>query len=101
VRVNAAAELIQAGIPTVEAAGVLAAQWGVSTRQARRYVERAASGGPVQVPEASVVFTVKLPASLAERVRRHAHDAGLTISGLVAGALWEFLERGRRQPRRR
>lgn len=99
VRVNSAAELIQAGMPTVQAAGVLAARWGVSTRQARRYVEQAAAGGPVPVPEASVVFTVKLPASLAIRVRQHAHEAGVTISGLVAEALSEFLARGRRQRR--
>jgi hypothetical protein len=82
---------------TVEAARVLAQRWGVSTRQARRYVQRAAGGGPVQVPEASVVFTVKLPASLAGRVRRHAHEAGLTISAVAARALSEFLERGRRR----
>jgi hypothetical protein len=53
----------------------------------------------VAVPEASVVFTVKLPAALAERVRGHARDAGVTISALVARALREFFERGRRQRR--
>jgi hypothetical protein len=98
-RINAAAELVDSGVVTVEAARVLAERFGVSARQARRYVEQAASGGRVAVPEASVVFTVKLPASLAVRVRRHAHEAGVTISAVVAGALWEFLERGRRQRR--
>ena len=44
-----------------------------------------------------MVFTVKLPASLAERVRQHAHEAGVTISAVVARALSEFLNRGRRQ----
>jgi len=97
VRVNAAAELIRAGMPTVQAAGVLAARWGVSTRQARRYLAQAAHGGLVPVPEASVVFTVKLPASLAVRVRQHAHEAGVTISAVVAKALSELVARGRRQ----
>lgn len=95
-RVNAAAELVRAGMSTVEAAEVLAARWGVSTRQARRYVNRAAAG-PMAVPEVSVVFTVKLPASLAARVRERAALAGVTISALVADALSEFLSGGRRQ----
>lgn len=99
VRVNAAAELARAGMSAVEAAGVLAARWGVSTRQARRYVDRA-TAGPVAVPEVSVVFTVKLPASLAARVRQRAALAGVTISALVADALSEFLSGGRgRRPR--
>ena len=73
----------------------------VSARQARRYVDAAAASGRVPVPEPSVVFTVKLPASLAGRVREHAHEAGLTISAVVAAALLEFLRRPRpRRPRR-
>jgi hypothetical protein len=100
-RVNAAVELAEAGVATAEAVRVLAGRFGVSTRQARRYVDQAASGGRVEVPETSVVFTVKLPASLAARVRRHAHEAGVTISALVARALSEFLQRGHRQRRDR
>lgn len=97
-RVNAAAELAAAGIPAAEATRTLAARYRVSARQARRYVDTAAVSGRVPVPEPSVVFTVKLPASLAVRVREHAHEAGLTISAVVAAALLEFLRRPR--PRR-
>jgi hypothetical protein len=96
-RVNAAAELVQAGVPAAEAARVLAGRFAVSARQARRYVDRAAAVGRVQVPEASVVFTVKLPAALAERVRAQARESGVTISALVARALAEFFHRGRRE----
>jgi predicted HicB family RNase H-like nuclease len=96
-RVNAAAELLAAGVPVAEAARGLAARFGVSPRQARRYAEQAARSGRVPVPEASVVFTVKLPASLADRVRERARDSGVTISALVARALTEFLSRGRRK----
>jgi predicted transcriptional regulator len=39
------------------------------------------------------VFTVKLPAALARRVRRAARATGQTISTFVAQALTEFLER--------
>ena len=61
-RVNAAAELAERGVAPAEAARVLAGRFGCSPRQARRYVDQAAASGRVPVPEASVVFTVKLPA---------------------------------------
>src|SRR5215212_7083927 len=99
-RVNAAAELLASGMAPVEAARVVAGRFSVSLRQGRRYVE-AASAGPVVVPEASVVFTVKLPASLAARVREHAHEGGVTISAVVARALSEFLQRAHRGQRGR
>jgi hypothetical protein len=95
-RINAAADLAGAGVPAAEAARMLAGRLGCSVRQARRYVDQAAAGGRVRVPEASTVFTVKLPAGLAGRVRAQAREAGITISALVAQALEEFLSRGRR-----
>ncbi|MGB8201544.1 MAG: ribbon-helix-helix domain-containing protein, partial [Pseudonocardiaceae bacterium] len=57
-------------------------------------------GGGVPVPEPSVVFTVKLPAALAERVRAHARDSGSTISAVVTRALTEFVTRSSRRGRR-
>ncbi len=98
-RINAAAELVEAGVPVAEVARVLAGRFGCSVRQARRYAERAAGGGRAPVPEATVVFTVKLPAELAGRVRQHAHEAGVTVSAVVARALSEFLEHRRRRRR--
>ena len=94
-RVNAAAELAEAGVPAAEAARVLAGRFGCSVRQARRYVD-AAAGGRVAAPEATVVFTVKLPGRLAAAVREHARASGRTISAVVAQALEEFLAGGRR-----
>jgi predicted transcriptional regulator len=47
----------------------------------------------VEVPGRKVVFTVKLPAELARRVRRAARATGGSISALVAEALSEFLDR--------
>jgi len=100
-RVNAAAELLDADMSTVDAAQVLAGRFAVSVRQARRYVEQAASGGRVSAPEATTVFTVRLPASLVARVRERAKDSGSTISALVTQALTEFVVRGsRKRPRR-
>ena len=100
-RINAAAGLLESGVPVAEAVPVLAARFGVSARQARRYADRAAAEGRVPVPEASVVFTVKLPAALAARVRGYARDSGTTISAVVTRALTEFLAGGRRNNSRR
>src|SRR6516225_6257372 len=98
-RVNAAAELAEAGVPAA-AARVLAGRFGCSVRQARRYVDAAAADGRVRAPEATVVFTVKVPGRLAAAVRQHARASGRTISAVVAQALEEFLARGRRnEPR--
>jgi Ribbon-helix-helix protein, copG family len=99
-RVNAAADLLAGGASAMDAARVLAARFGVSTRQARRYADQAAASGPLVVPQASVVFTVKLPPALVTRVRRRAARSGVTISALVAQALTEYLAAdGRRGPR--
>src|SRR5262245_41735903 len=88
-RGNAAAELVAAGVGVADAARDLAVRFGLSERQARRYVERAVAGGPVEVPAASEVFTVRLPAELVARVRERARTSGSTISALVAQALTE------------
>ena len=58
-------------------------------------------GGRAEVPQDTVVFTVKLPAGLAGRVRAHARQAGLTISAVVTQALEEFLARGHENHPRR
>jgi hypothetical protein len=91
--VNEAASLLESGTPAAEAARVLAGRLGCSQRQARRYVARAAASGPVPVPEAGTVFTVRLPARLAAAVREHARSSGRTVSSVAAQALEEFLER--------
>ncbi len=100
-RINAAAELAEAGVPAAEAARVLAGRFGCSVRQARRYADQARASGRVAVPEPAAVFTVKLPVRLAAAAREHAAASGRTISAVVAQALEEFLERGRRNHPRR
>ena len=100
-RVNAAAELVDAGMSTVGVVRLLAGRFAVSQRQARRYVDHATSGDRVPAAEVTTVFTVRLPTSLAARVRTRARESGGTISALVAQALTEFLARGQgKRPRR-
>ena len=100
-RVNAAAALLESGMSMAQAASMLAQRFGCSVRQARRYAERAARDGRAVVPQETTVFTVKLPAALAARMRERARASGSTISAVVAQALTEFLARGRRKPPRR
>jgi Ribbon-helix-helix protein, copG family len=92
-RVNTAAELLAGGMAVADATVTLARRHRLSQRQARRYVERARDEGSMDVPGPKVVFTVKLPAVLARRVRRAARATGQSISALVAQALAEFLDR--------
>jgi|SRR5215207_3317254 len=94
-RVNAAAELVATGADVADAARELAGRFGLSERQARRYVERAAIEGSMEVPQPTTVFTVKLPVRLVARVRAHAGASGRTISSVVTQALEEFLSRRR------
>jgi DNA-binding transcriptional regulator LsrR (DeoR family) len=95
-RINAAAELLDAGVRTVDATRQIARRFRLSERQARRYVDAAREQGPVVVPEPAVVFTVRLPAALVGRLRAHAATSDRTLSSLVAEALEQWLERTRR-----
>jgi uncharacterized protein YoaH (UPF0181 family) len=92
-RVNTAAELMADGMAVADATATLARRHRLSQRQARRYVERARDEGMMEVAGPKVVFTVKLPAALARRVRRAARATGQSISALVSQALAEFLDR--------
>lgn len=92
-RVNAAAKLVASGLDHAAASQRLSRRFGVSERQARRYVDQATEGGDMPVPEPKVVFTVKAPAGLVRRVRSHARLTGRTISAVVSQALQEFLDR--------
>lgn len=92
-RVNTAVELLTGGMEVADASVALARRHRLSERQARRYVERARDEGVMEVAGPKVVFTVKLPAVLARRIRRLARVTGQSISALVAQALSEFLER--------
>lgn len=92
-RINAAAGLLDDGATVAEAVAQVADEFELSSRQARRYVELARESGEVAVPEVAVVFTVRLPAGLVARLRRHAADTHRTLSALVAEALEQLLER--------
>ena len=97
-RVNRALGLLRR-YPSAAVLRTLARRYRVSVRQARRYVD-AAQRHPqgVPVPEPTVVFTVKLPASLARRLRALARATGVSLSSLVTRGLEEWLHRVRPGP---
>lgn len=93
-RVNRAMELLEEGQAPADAARQLARQFEVSERQGWRYVQEAAERSePLDVTGPKIVFTVKLPENLAERVRAAAATHGKTLSALVSEALEAWLKR--------
>ena len=91
-RVNEAMEMLKERFPSGEVARELARRHDVSVRQGWRYVRDAAERAqPLEIPEQKVVFTVKLPESLAQRIRAAAASRGQTLSALVTEALEAML----------
>lgn len=96
-RLNAALALLGSH-PPAAAAYALADAHGISERQARRYVREAQRlSDPVEVPERTEVFTVRLPASLIARLRELAGARKESISGVTARALSDGLGEQKRR----
>jgi hypothetical protein len=93
-RLNRAAVLLCERPPSA-ARRLLQAEYGLSERQARRYI-RAAERTPrgVAVPERTVVFTVRLPPSVIDTVRQAAVESGRSLSATAADALRAGIGRG-------
>lgn len=94
-RLNLAFASLRQGLSASEAAERLVAATAISQRQALRYVEQARQlKAPVAAVEIKIVFTVKLPEALVERLHRYAETTGETLSEIVSRALWAVLRRG-------
>ena len=92
VRVNRAVELLVA-LSSADAVRVLQAEFELSERQARRYVNAALERPEgVVVPERTAVFTVRLAPSLIVGLRRHARSRGQSLSATVAEAVQSYLD---------
>ena len=91
-QLNTAHRLLQRNIALSEAAQLLTRQFGLSLRQAYRYLEEAAAlNAPVEVVEATVPVTLKLPPTTVRALRAYARSSGLTIGMIVTRALVAFL----------
>ena len=91
-RLNAAHRLLERNAELSEAAQRLSRDFGLSRRQAYRYLEQAAElSHPVPVEEASIPITLKLPPSTVRLLRSHASKSGATLGEIVTRALSAFL----------
>jgi hypothetical protein len=91
VRVNRAAVLLREVAPA-DAVRAMQAEFGLSERQARRYVNAGLQEpGGVAVPERTAVFTVRLAPSLIGGLRGHAGSTGQTLSAVTAEAVRSYL----------
>jgi Arc/MetJ-type ribon-helix-helix transcriptional regulator len=95
-RLRAARRLLADEIGMAEAAVALSRTFGLSRRQAYRYLELARAGAPPLAAENSVTITLKMPESLARRLRAHATARGATASEIVRQAVAAFLAAKRR-----
>ena len=99
VRVNRAVVLLADRSPADAVRG-LQAEFSLSERQARRYVNEALERPDgVSVPERTVVFTVRLAPSLIAGVRERARVSGVSLSAVTAAAVGAYLEQAGERPR--
>jgi predicted DNA-binding transcriptional regulator YafY len=97
-RINAALAFLKQRQSPAAAARALAAQYGISKRQAYRYVHEAKDlGRQVSIPAKKMAFTVKLSQELIQALRQYARSTGQSLSEIVTEALEAFLYKGRRR----
>ncbi len=96
-QLNAAYAMLQRNTPLSKAVQRLSGQFDLSERQAYRYMEEATHlERPVEVIEATVPITLKVPAGTARLLRAYSKSTGLTIGAIVTRALAMFLNTQRR-----
>jgi hypothetical protein len=96
-RLNLAFDWLRHGLSPPEVSERLTTETGISRRQAYRYVEEAQQlDAPVPAVDTKVVFSVKLPQALVDRLHRYAESSGQTLSQIVSQALWALFRRGGR-----
>ena len=95
-RVTAAQELLARGTSMAEAAVALSRDFGLSRRQAYRYLEEAqAVAAPPAIAEASATITLKIPSNMVRELRAYSASSGLTLSEIVRRAISSFLSAAR------
>ena len=93
-RINAAFDLLAQGYTLAEAAEALTKKFGLSRRQAYRYLQEAqAIDGPVLVTSPWIPITIKMPEDVVIQLRSHAQTSDMTIGEIVAHAIVSFLDK--------
>lgn len=100
-RINAALSFIKECDTVAQAVRSIELQYGISKRQAYRYVQEAQKVGThIPIPESKVAFTIKLPPSLIQSLRDYSEKSELPLGEIVAQALETFLHKGRQRGKR-
>ena len=93
-RINTALGLLQYSESLAAAARTMVEAYGMSKRQAYRYLQEAqAQPQPLRIPEQKIAFTVKLPPAIVEEARQHARQHAQSLSHVVEQALEAYLQR--------
>lgn len=92
-----AIDLLKESGSFAETATTLSTQYGISKRQAYRYVKEAeTTGTQIPIPDKKIAFTVKLSENLAQEIRQYSRFKEQTLSEVVTEAMEVFLYQGRR-----
>ena len=93
-----AIDLLKESGSHAETATTLSSHYGISKRQAYRYVKDAESADKQQIPipDKKIAFTVKLAENLTQELRQYARVKDQTLSQVVTKALEVLLYKGRR-----
>jgi hypothetical protein len=95
-RMRAAQELLARGISIAGAAVVLSRDFGLSRRQAYRYLAEAQAAVPSSSVAAGLVtITLKIPSPVVQELRAYSTSSGLTLSETVRRAVSAFLSAAR------
>jgi predicted DNA-binding transcriptional regulator YafY len=96
-RLNAAFNLLARRQSISDAADALMQQFGLSRRQAYRYLQQAQQmDRPVIIGEPSIPITIKVPADVVAQLRAFAATNDMTIGETVAHAVRAFLTKAGR-----
>src|SRR5207244_1881296 len=86
-RLNNALALLGDGESAHRSAEVLSEKFGISFRQAYRYIQEAQlMGKPLLVSEPNIPMTIKIPKDIAIKLRKYAQTNKLTQGEIVARA---------------
>ena len=95
-RVTAAQDLLARGTSITGAALALSRDFGLSRRQAYRYLDEAQAAKPAPtVAEGAVTITLKVPGNTVRELRAYSASSGLTLSETVRRAISAFLSAAR------
>src|SRR6266540_5158709 len=87
-RLNAAHNLLSRGVGLAEAVQSFSRDFGLSRRQAYRYLQEAQEiGHSVPVVEPSVPITLKMPGNIVRDLRAYSVTSGLTLGEIVTRAV--------------